>query len=78
MYTAIRQMQTAVDQIRNSVVNDQATLLCTSFSGATAAAVQILLEAFLIANACTIVSISYTQNTAGTTFTCFLTYNITV
>lgn len=72
----LKEIRTNTENIKYSVLNDNGSWLCVSFTAATPAALQILVENyFAVTQSGTLVNISYTENAASTQHTAYITMN---
>ena len=69
-------IRTNTEKIAQSVINDQASWICVSFTAANGAALQVLVEDYFAnTQTGTLVNLSYTENGLGTQHTAYITMN---
>jgi len=72
----LKQILTNTDYPKYSVLNDSAAWLCVSFTAATPAALQVLVQNyFAVTLSGTLVNLSYTENATSTQHTAYITIN---
>jgi len=75
----LKEILTNTDYPKYSVLNDQGTWLCVSFTAATPAALQVLVQNyFAVTQSGTLVNLSYSENGTGTQHTAYITMNPTI